>query len=103
MKPILTEMRPNKTFKAWVQGNPEVMEEGRNESEAIARLLLRLQGQSIRTWNGAFFLACAVWLSVFVEAWLLLTGNIQSGGTAWAIWFFFLLVAILSSSLAMKK
>ena len=103
MNPIITKMKPDKTFQAWVQGNQEIVEEGKNESEAIARLLLRLQGKSIRTWNGAFFLACAGWLSVFVEAWLLLTGYIDNTGMAWGVWAFFFMTAIFSSSLAMRK
>lgn len=102
MKPIITEMKPNKSFRAFVQGNPEVVEEGENETIAIARLLMRLQGKSLRTWNGAFYLALVSWTSVFVEAWLLITGNV-SGGAAWGFWFFFFLTALLSSSLAMKK
>jgi hypothetical protein len=103
MNPIITKMKKDKTFQAWVQGNESLVEEGQNETEAIARLLLRLQGRSIRTWSGPFYLACACWLSVFVEAWLLLTGHIQSNGTAWGLWIFFFLMGIFSSSLAMRK
>jgi hypothetical protein len=103
MNPIVTE-RTNKTnVIAYVQGNKDGYEMGETESIAICKLLIRLQGKMIRTWSGAFILATFAWLSVFVEMWRMLNGLLQSSPMAWAFLVFFFLVALFSSSLAMRK
>jgi len=104
MNPIITQMvkkNPVK-FKAYIQGNESVFEEGENETLEIARLLARLQGKSIRTWNGALYLAMACWLSVIVMPWLSVTGHLV-WSEVWGFWTFFLILAILSGSYSLQK
>ena len=105
MNPIITELRkknPN-VWKAYIQGNPSLFEEGENETLAIARLLIRLQGRSVRTWNGAFYLSVFCWLSVVVMPWLLLTGSMEASALFWEFWTFFLLLGICAGAYASVK
>ncbi len=103
MNPIITERTTKSNVKAYIQGNKEVYEMGENESIAISKLLLRLQGKTIRTWSGAFVLAIFSWASVFVEMWRMLNGFLHGSPMAWAFLAFFFLTALFSSSLAMRK
>jgi hypothetical protein len=105
MNPIITQLvkkSPNK-WKAYIQGNESVFEEGENETLAIARLLMRLQGKSVHTWNGAFYLAAFSWLSVLVLPWLMLTDKLPADGLSWSFFFFFLIMGTLSGSYSLQK
>lgn len=88
---------------AYVEGNEEVFEVGENESIAISKLLLRLQGYPSRVWSGSFMLACSAWLSLFMESWLLLTNHLESSTLAWFMWGIFLLIGTFSSAYATRK
>ena len=105
MNPIITELTKKKPncWKAYIQGNPSIFEEGENETLAIARLLMRLQGKQIRTWNGAFYLSVFCWLSVVVIPWLGMTGYIEMNGLVWGFWIFFILLAIFSTAFSSVK
>lgn len=103
MNPIITEMQSKDTVRAYVEGNKDVFEFGQNETVAICKLLLRLQGYPARTWNGPFLLACLAWGSLFAETWMLLTRSIVNDGIAWGMWLFFLMTGVFSSSMAMRK
>lgn len=103
MNPIVTERTNKSNVKAYVQGNKEIYENGENETIAISKLLLRLQGKNIRTWSGPFVLAVFSWFSLFLETWRMLGGRIEGDFMAWFFWGFFFLLALFSSSLAMRK
>lgn len=103
MNKIVTKKISNYSVQAHVEGNEEVFELGDNESIAISKLLLRLQGYPSRVWSGAFMLACFAWLSVFVESWLMLTGRLESDWLAGFMWVTFLLIGTFSSAYATRK
>lgn len=45
----------------------------------------------------AELLALIGWMSVFIEAWLLLTERIPNTNTTWFFWGFFLVVALIAT------
>lgn len=105
MNPIITELvgkKPNQ-WKAYIQGNPEIFEQGDNETVAIARLLIKLQGVKVRTWNGAFYLSVFCWLSVVVIPWLGMTGHMEMNGLTWGFWIFFILLSIGATAYSSVK
>lgn len=105
MNPIITELvkkNPNQ-WKAYIQGNPSIFEQGENETLAIARLLVKLQGKQVRTWNGSFYLSVFCWLSVVVIPWLLMMGYLGMNFLTWGFWIFFILLAIASTAYSSMK
>lgn len=105
MNPIITELvkkNPNQ-WKAYIQGNPSIFEQGDNETVAIARLLIKLQGVKVRTWNGSFYLSVFCWLSVVVIPWLGMTGYLTINDRMWGFWIFFIGLAICSTAYSSVK
>lgn len=103
MNKIVTKHISKYSVMAHVEGNEEVFEVGDNESIAVSKLLLRLQGYPPRVWSGSYMLACFAWLSVFVESWLMLTNHLASDWLAWGMWITFLLIGTFSSAYATRK
>lgn len=103
MNKIVTKQIGNHSVQAYVEGNEDVFELGDNESIAISKLLLRLQGYPSRTWNGAYALACFVWASLLVESWLMLTNHLAVDWLAWLMWGMFFLIGTFSSAYATRK
>ena len=103
MNPIITEMTSSKGQKAYVSGNPEVCEYGENESIAISKLLLRLQGKRMSSLSGAFWFACAMWLSWLALSWLFIFSAIEESIFSKFMWGLFLFFAIMGSAYGTKK
>lgn len=103
MNPIITEMTSGKGQKAFIQGNPSVCEYGENETIAIAKLLLRLQGKKIVTISGAFLLAVGMWISWIALTWLFLMDVVQRSAFPVMMWAVFFVIGVLSSAYATRK
>jgi hypothetical protein len=48
-------------------------------------------------------LSALAWISVFCEAWLLLTRHIPSDFLSWGLWLFFLVIALMASLASIDK
>lgn len=104
MNPIITEMAvQDKYFKAYIQGNPGVCEYGPNETVAVCKLLLRLQGVKVITLNGFTAFAVVMWISWLALSWLIVLTDMRMDAVNGIMWGLFLFLGICGSALASKK
>lgn len=103
MKPIITEMTKDKTWKAYIEGNPQVCEFGERESIAVAMLILRLQGARVTKLNGATVFSVAMWLCWIALSWLIIAESVQVTTFNGLMWGLFLLFGIFGISFSLRR
>ena len=102
MNPIITEMQRNKTFKAYVQGNPGVCEYSPDETIAVCKLLLRLRGTHVINVNGFSVFTTVMW-----TCWLVLSfglvGGLEVNTFNGMLWGLLLLLGIFGGAIASRQ